>query len=531
MAIWTNIKYLLFLPLCSTLIEIKLSINKNCMKKFFVLISIFFSFNSICEAIVKPNSLFADNMVLQQGIKVPVWGKCAENEVVIVEFCGQTVKATTKEGKWFVQLNPLKAGGPYEMIIKGQNTVKINNVLVGEVWICSGQSNMAFKLGAQNGNVFKNDIEDAQNYPRIRQYVVPQNPAKEKVDDANGKWFVCDNKNANDFSAVGYFFAKSLARELKVPVGLLFSAVGGSNCENWTSRAVLENTPELQNIVADYEKSIIDFPSALLKFRTHKDSIIQQWRTDSAANAVAHRPIYSRPSEPKAPQLTGKCGGFFNGMIYPLIPFAVKGVIWYQGENDIWKSKQYQTLFPSLIADWRKRWNIGDFPFLFVQLPPHQGITPEIREAQLLTWKKTANTSMVVTVDCGDSVNMHPLNKKPVGQRLALAASNLAYKQNVAYSGPIYRSMEIQNNTVVLSFDFVNKGLVIHGNDLRDFEIAGADKKYLPAKAIIKGNKIIVSSDKISNPVAVRMGWKKVPYINLYNADGLPASPFRTDVQ
>jgi len=218
-------------------------------------------------------------------------------------------------------------------------------------------------------------------------------------------------------------------------------------------------------------------------------------------------------------------------MIAPLVPYAIKGVIWYQGESNQGNTKQYQTLFPAMITDWRTRWNSREFPFLFVQVAPYKSMSPEIRESQLISWQKTPNTGMVVTVDCGDSADIHPTKKKLVGERLALAARALAYKQKVAYSGPIYKSMEVKGNTIELSFDYVCKGLMVKGDKLTDFVIAGADMKFVPANAIIKGDKIIVSSDKVQIPVAVRMGWANVPHLNLYNRDGLPASPFRTDTE
>jgi len=262
-----------------------------------------------------------------------------------------------------------------------------------------------------------------------------------------------------------------------------------------------------------------------------EDSLISKWKSDTIAARIAQKPLPRKPSAPVNPIKSGDCGGLFNGMISPLIPYSIKGAIWYQGESNNSNPKQYQTLFPILIADWRKQWNIGDFPFLFVQIAPFQGMSPEIREAQLISWQKTPNSAMVVTVDCGDARDIHPANKKPVGERLALAAEALAYKQKVVYSGPIYRSMKVMGNQIELSFDFVGKGLIAKGDELSDFVITGSDNKFVPAKAIIKGNKILVSSDQVTNPVAVRMGWSNIPKVNLFNLDGLPASPFRTDVK
>lgn len=510
----------------------------NYIKSPVFLFSLLCIFTLNTFARVTPNSLFTNNMVLQQGVKVPVWGKANDNEQVAIEFCGQKVTTVAKDGKWFILLDPLTSGGPFEMLIKGDNTIKITNILVGEVWICSGQSNMARTLGlhpVQKPIInYQKEVADAANYPQIRQFAVPLKASANKLGDVNGKWVVCDTNTVKSFSSVGFFFARALTQKLKnVPVGLLFSAWGGTPAEKWTSRGALEGNDELKSIVADYEKSILDYPAAVEKFKLNKDSLLEKWRVDSL-RAIAKKynlPAYLRPKTPLRPEFTGDCGGLFNAMISPLIPFAIKGVIWYQGENNVSKPKQYQTLFPVMITDWRKQWNMGDFPFLFVQVAPFKNLTPEIREAQLLSWKKTANTAMTVIVDYGDANDIHPANKKPVGERLALSAQALAYKQKVAYSGPIYSSMEVKGNTIILSFEHVNKGLVMKGETLTDFVMAGADKKFVPAKAIISGDKVIVSAEGITNPVAVRMGWANVPNVNLFNKDGLPASPFRTDIQ
>jgi len=509
--------------------------QKN-MKSTVLFFSIFclYSFSAVAKTI--PNALFSNNMVLQQGVNVPVWGKADNNEAVTVEICGQKVSTVAKEGKWFVELKPLKSGGPFEMTITGANTIKVTNILVGEVWLCSGQSNMDRKLGLANGQKpivnWQNEAKDAANYPQMRQFTVPRLATATKVDDVKGKWMICDSISVKNFTAVGYFFGRSITKNLKnVPVGLIFSAWGGTPAEKWTSRAALEANDELKAIVANYDKAVLDFPAALEKFKLNEDSIMTKWKADTTAARIAGKALPKKPAAPTEPAKSGDCGGLYNGMINPIIPYAMKGVIWYQGESNSSRAKQYQTLFPAMIADWRKAWNIGEFPFLFVQIAPHMGQSPEIREAQLLTLKKTPNTGMAVTVDCGDSADIHPADKLPVGERLALAARALAYKQKVAYSGPIYSGMEVKDNTIILSFDHVNKGLVVKGNQLTDFTISADGKKFVPAKAEIKKDKIVVSADNIANPKAVRMGWSKVPHVNLFNKDGLPASPFRTDVQ
>ena len=505
------------------------------MKKVSWLLMVFMGLYLSGNAEVKPNSLFSDNMVLQCGVAVPVWGRADEGEEVTVEFAGQFLSAVAQNGKWMVKLNPLKVSNiPQEMKISGKNIVVVKNILVGEVWVCSGQSNMERPLGLHPPLKpvlnWQAEAKDAINYPHIRQFVVPRLTTDMKVETIKGKWVICDTSSVISFSAVGYFFARSLTKQLKVPIGLLFSSWPGTAAEKWTSRVAMENNLELKSIVEKYDQSLLDFPALLAKYKLNEDSLLAKWVSDTISAHIANKPIPKKPIAPIEPKKSGECGGLFNGMIAPLIPYAIKGVIWYQGESNQSNAKQYQTLFPAMITDWRKCWNSGDFPFLFVQIAPYKFMNPEIREAQLISWQKTPNTAMTVIVDCGDSADIHPADKKTVGERLALAARALAYNQKVAYSGPIYKSMEVKGNTIELSFDFVNKGLMVQGDRLTDFVIAGEDKKFVPANAIIKGNKIIVSSEKIQSPVAVRMGWANVPHINLFNLDGLPASPFRTDI-
>lgn len=502
--------------------------------KFLSIVIFAMIFGRFSAKAVKPNSLFSDNAVFQRGVEVPVWGTADNDEKITVEFNGQKVETVAANGKWLVKLKPMKENAnPQTLVIRGKNTLTFKNILIGEVWICSGQSNMERQLGLRSGQKpilnWLGEARDAQNYPQIRQFYVAKNPSDTKLEDANSKWVICDSTSSKLFSAVGFFFARSLTQNLKVPVGMLFSAVGGTPAEKWTSRATLESNPQLKSIVEDYDKAVIDFPAALKKFKLNEDSLINKWKSDTAIARIASKPIPRKPVAPVNPVKSGDCGGLFNGMIAPLIPYAIKGVIWYQGESNSAKPKQYQTLFPAMIADWRRLWNEGEFPFLFVQVAPYRGMNPEIREAQLISWQKTKNTAMVVTVDCGNSADIHPANKKPVGERLALAAQALAYNQKVMYSGPVYRSMKILGNEIELSFDYIGKGLIAKGNELTDFVIAGSDKKFVPAKAIIKGDKIMVSSDKVQNPEAVRMGWSNVPHVNLFNKEGLPASPFRTD--
>jgi len=279
----------------------------------------------------------------------------------------------------------------------------------------------------------------------------------------------------------------------------------------------------------NYDKAVKNYPTALADFKKNQASIMAKWAADTAAAKLSHKPLPKKPDAPRNP--AGGAGGLYNAMINPLIPYAIKGVIWYQGESNSGKSKQYRTLFPTMINDWRKNWNQGEFPFLFVQIAPYQGMNPEIREAQLLTLNKVSNTGMAITTDCGDSTAIHPAHKQPVGNRLQLAARALAYKEKIEYSGPLYKNFEVKDNTIEISFTHVGKGLLAKDGDLTGFTIAGDDKKFVPAKAVIKGDKIIVSSSEVANPKAARFGWTYIPINNFYNKDGIPASPFRTDVE
>ena len=441
---------------------------------------------------VKPNSLFSDHMILQKGAVVNIWGTADEEELVTVYFNGQVVKTATQDGKWTVKLAPLPyISVPQVMTIVGKetDTIYIRDILVGEVWLCSGQSNMERQLGPRPPQPLINDWEqerDSANYPAIREYYVPLKYASDKVLDANNKWTICSPNTVADFSAVGYFFAKNLHRRLKVPVGIIFSAFGGTPAEDWTSEEALKSNKELTDLVNNYEE----------------------------ISAKGYKP-------------PGKLmSGLYNGMIYPLIPYTIKGVAWYQGEANNARPEQYQVILPNMIRSWRNDFKQGDFPFLIVQIAPYKEMTPEIRESQLIVTEKVKNTALIVTTDCGDANDIHPPFKQPVGERLALAAEAVAYHQKIEYSGPVYQSHIVKGNKMILSFTHGGFKTV---EKLKGFTIAGADKKFMPAQAEIKGNTIIVSNPSITKPVAVRYGWANVPDVNLYNTSGLPASPFRTD--
>lgn len=446
--------------------------------------------SGILQAEVKPNVLFSDGAVLQRGQNIPVWGTAKEGEKVTVELAGQTATTTAKGGKWKLELKPLEAGGPFSMKISGDNEVTVNNLLVGEVWVASGQSNMEWTLN----QAFQPEVEKPKaNFPEIRMITAKKAASLQPLDQIEGSWQVCSPETVGNFSAVAYYFARDLHAKLGVPVGIISTSWGGTPAQAWTSAEGFEGQPELKGY-ADQLK------------------------------AAAEKPPENGPG-PHFPS------ALYNAMIAPVVPYGMKGVIWYQGESNAGQSKQYQTLFPAMIADWRTKWKLGDFPFLFVQIAPFNGQPPEIREAQFLTLAKSKNTAMAVITDYGDAKDIHPKQKEPVGNRLSLAARALAYGEKIVYSGPLYKEMKVAGSEVAISFDHTGGGLVAKDGDLKGFTIAGADGKFVPAKAVIKGDAVVVSAEGVIDPKAVRYGWINVPDVNLFNKDGLPASPFRTDVQ
>ena len=642
------------------------------MKQIILLLLALACMNSRMHADVIPNPLFTDNAVLQQGIKAPIWGTADPGERVTVEFAGQTVSTTASaEGKWLVHLSPLKAGGPRTLTISGRNKIVLTNILVGEVWLCSGQSNMERQLGLRAGQQpitdWKQEVA-AANYPEIRHFGATQTKAFAPAQTVKGSWTVCSPGTVTNFTAIGYFFGRDLYRARQVPIGLIHSSWGGTPAEAWTSEAALSTQPDLTEALAQVKHlaadpvgtqreiqkqleawyqakdpgsaasppwSATDLDARLWKamtlptywenagypdfdgtfwFRRTVD-LPEDWTGSDAelhlgavddndttwVNGVEvgatigynlprvyHVPagVLKRSTNVIAVRVldTGGNGGLYggddpmrlvvnsggktnsisltgawlcrqgvslanvgwpptdysqspnaptvlyNGMIAPLLPYAIRGVIWYQGESNVGRERQYRTLFPTMIADWRHAWGEGDFPFLFVQIAPYHGNSPEIREAQLLSWQNTTNTAMAVTIDCGDANDIHPPRKQPMGARLALAARAIAYGEKLEYSGPVFQSMKLEGSEAVLRFTHPGGGLVAKDGPLKGFTIAGADKIFHPAQAEIRGQTIVVASDAVSRPVAVRYGWANVPEGNLFNRAGLPASPFRTDV-
>ncbi len=643
------------------------------MKKFlsFLLITVS-SLQTYAE--LKLPAIIGDSMVLQQQTKAPIWGWANKGEKVTVKgsWPGATPATATagNDGKWMTKIQTPIAGGPYNVTITGSEKITLKGVLIGEVWICSGQSNMEMPVEGWNGGSINNSKQEIANanYPAIRLFTVARNVSFAPQEDVKGSWAVCTPKTAATFSATAYFFGRELAQKLKVPIGLIHSSWGGTVAEAWTSNKVLrtlhdfdkelnkvdsvqqfsaavansdkENEatwqkaltdehldyttattndadwktmqmpniwegagyPQLDGIVwlrktvnlpADWagkklklEFGPIDDYDATYLNGTHVGGFKQEtaWMmnrnyevpagtTKIGENIIAIRitdlggnggmtgdknamKIYPADEPAKAITLSGDWkykvesikpvpvlaynpntpSVLYNSMIAPVIPFAVKGAIWYQGESNVGRNKQYASLFPAMIQDWRTRWQKGDFPFYFVQIAPFKywGDSTQaagLRDAQRYTLTASPNTGMAVTMDIGDVGNIHPSNKQDVGKRLSLWALAKTYHQKgIIYSGPLYKSMQVNGSQVTVTFTNTDKGLTTNGKQLSDFELAGADGIWHPAQAIIQGEKVVVESTAVSSPKNVRYAWYAAAEGTLFNGAGLPASSFSSEL-
>jgi sialate O-acetylesterase len=540
---------------------------------------------------VRLPGIFGEHMVLQRGLKLPVWGWASPGEKVTVNFGGKTASTSTgADGTWQLELPPFPASDqPQTFTVAGKNKITFTDVLVGDVWIASGQSNMEF--GIQTDENAKQAIAGAKD-SSLRLFFVPWATALDPQKDIaptpanslNGKWQVCSpellaaNWAWNGFSAVGYYFARDLRKATGRPVGMIASFKGGTPAEAWTSLSGLKKDPALAHHVADHEKIVSEYAANQAAFPKLQQEFLaamkewnakyeqplkeaeDQWKiaADQAKAAGRPAPPKPQPPQPRPPAPKPADGGFgapgnlFNALIAPLIPYAINGVIWYQGESNgdnLAEAVEYATLFPRMITDWREKWGEGDFPFLFVQLAnfkpapktPSEGNWPWVREAQLKTLA-LPNTGMASAVDVGNPDNIHPASKFNVGQRLALAARGVAYHEKIVDSGPLYESMTVEGNSIRVKFRETGGGLKLGvppwtpdgttpqvSKELKGFGIAGSDQKFVWANARIDGDTVVVSSPEVASPVAVRFGWADNPGGNLYNSAGLPASPFRTD--
>ncbi|MHB9029022.1 MAG: sialate O-acetylesterase [Candidatus Latescibacterota bacterium] len=488
------------------------------------------------SADVRLPAIIGSNMALQRDLPVPVWGWADPGEKVTVSLGTQTASAIAgRDSSWMVKLAPLSAGGPFELIVRGKNEIRLSNVVVGEVWVCSGQSNMEMRLCHVKDA--PNEVAGALNR-NIRLFQPVNDLFADPQRNCEARWEECRPSTAYLFSAAAYFFGREIQRELNVPVGLIHSSWGGTTAETWMRLDGLRAHPELQSILDYWNPALKSKSPELLAYYR----ITREWEEDVHHVEYAGKPLlpqYAQPPKlpvrvsfaPSVPSWT------FNGMIAPLIPFAIRGVIWYQGESNSGRAHQYRTLFPALIEDWRHAWGQGDFPFLFVQLAnfgksrgePGESAWAELREAQHLTLA-LPHTAMATAVDIGEAGNVHPLNKQEVGRRLALGALKTAYGKDLVDSGPRYASLRIEGGKARLRFTNTGSGLIPKdGKPLRGFAVAGADRKFVWANAEIQGGEVVVWSDATPAPAAVRYAWADNPECTLYNREGLPALPFRTD--
>ncbi len=442
-------------------------------------------------------SFFSDSMVLQQQTEAVIWGTDrAKTKIVVTGSWGKSSKVITDEsGKWKLKITTPTAGGPFEVVIKGSSTITLNNVLIGEVWLCSGQSNMEMPLkgNASQPIIGSNEFILNSMNSLIRVFHTPRTFSKTPLDDVKSQWKFASPATAGNFSAVAYFFAKKINAVLGIPVGIIQTSWGASNAESWMDSATLST------------------------FKTVK---IPESTTIKEAN-LTHTMLY-------------------NSMLHPYIGFTIKGILWYQGESNREAAHEYQALFSLLIKSWRTQWQQGSFPFYFVQIAPHAGAGVGnisgalLRESQLKTMQTVENTGMAATIDIGEKNMIHPAQKELVGNRLAYWAVTKNYNiPGIAFSGPVYKQMErTSGDSLIITFDYAEMGLNTFGKPLTDFEIAGEDKIFYPAKAIFTKDRrtcITVWSEQVKNPISVRYAFKNWVEGSLFNTYGLPASSFRTD--
>lgn len=464
--------------------------------------------------------IFGDHMVLQAEAPIPIWGVGAPGEVITLAIDDQAVQAVVNDaGRWRAELAPMTSGQTYTLEISSSNeAISLKDVLIGDVWLCSGQSNMEWTLEkSMNG---QEEVANA-DYPQIRLFLVEQASLDDEPHDVRGAWVRCSPETAAGFSAVGYFFGREIHSQLKTPIGLIANAWGGSSAEAWMSRQTLLDEPEFAYMV----ESLPGRRIALEAYRKEK----QAWEASGSKGPA--------PKWPREVRQYKWATMLYDRMLEPLAPYALRGVIWYQGEENTSRAYQYRRLFPALIDEWRRLWDRDDMPFLYVQLTsyhkresePVDSRWAELREAQLMTLS-VPHTAMAVTLDIGEADNIHPANKQDVGYRLALTAMAKVYGWDVEYSGPMLRSVKKMDGRIQLTMDHAVDGLsTSDGQPPRGFEIASADGPYVWAQARIEGNTVTVWSDQVSEPATVRYGWSDNPDATLINSVNLPASPFRTD--
>ena len=479
------------------------------------------------QADVKLASPFTDHMVLQRELPVPVWGWADPGEKITVGFAGQKQTATTgNDGKWMLRLTPLTASAASrDFVVTGKNTLTLQDVIVGEVWLGSGQSNMDFSVSKKAKYFAGVDNEEkeiaAANYPQIRMFTGKSAKAYAPQQTVGGEWLVCSPETVPGFSAVGYFFARELQKELKVPVGIVTLSFGASCAQAWIRRDVMLDDPGFKSVLDRFDEQVKSYtpPAA---------EVIKQWEETAAKAKAAGQRAPRRPgADPVQDQHNPTV--MFNGMIAPVIPFAIRGVLWYQGESITAPRELFPRWNELLITDWRKLWG-RELPFYFVQLAAldNASNSPQVREWQAEALK-LPNTGMAVTIDIGDRKDVHPHNKAPLGDRLARIALANVYGRKIEFSGPQYDSMFVEKGALRLKFSHTGGGLVAKDGPLKAFEVAGRNGIFVPAQATIEADRVVLRSPEIPAPVAARYAWSNFPDgANFYNAAGLPAAPFRT---
>ncbi len=474
--------------------------------------------------------LFQDGAVLQQGKPVPVWGTARPGESVEVQFQGQRKNAVAgTTGQWKIVLDPLPASDtPSEMRVAADNNLKIADILVGEVWICSGQSNMAWTV--KGSKDFPQESANA-NLPLIRQFKVELSAAEAPQETVRGGWTACSPSTVGGFTAVGYFFGRDLHKALGVPVGLINTSYGGTAIESWMSDDALRSDPAFAPVFERWKQFLAGYPN---RERLYQEQM-KKWQADRQTAAAEGRTFTQRsPKQPDGPVSRLTPSGLFNAMVHPLTPYAIRGIIWYQGETNAPRFAEYAALFTGMIDQWRRSFDQGNVPFYFVQLANLERSSDPTavqwafqREAQAAALK-LPGTGMAVAADIGEADNIHPKNKQEVGRRLALIALALAYEKNGEYSGPVFVSATPEGRSIRVRFAHA-KGLRLLEGASNGFEIAGADKIFHPATVAIEGESLLAASAAVDQPVAIRYAWRNNPAISLYNAKDLPAPPFRTD--
>lgn len=472
--------------------------------------------------------VFSDHMVLQQQHANPMWGKAAPGEAIEVIFAGKNYRTQAdSSGQWRIELDPLAAGGPYQIKVRGKNSLELNNVMVGEVWLCSGQSNMEWRVKDTNHS----EVELASaNYPDIRLFAVPRVGASKPQFDIDANWQATTPESVGGFSAVCYFYGRRLHQTLGVPVGLIKNSWGGTPIEAWIPRESLDKENQYTDLLTYWDQQAESFT---------QDKFDRQMADFNAWNQ-SKKPKGKKPSRPIHVLGGGKRpANIFNGVVSPTVGYGIRGAIWYQGEANQKRGYQYRSLFPLLINSWRERWGQGDFPFYWVQLadfkeeigsPSGGSDWAEVREAQTMALN-LPNTGQTVIFDLGEGRNIHPTNKQDVANRLVRHPLAKIHGYPIVAESPMFKNMVIKGNKAVISFSNVQRKLyAFDTKEVHGFYIAGEDQHFVKANARIVGkNRVELSANEVANPVAVRYGWEDNPIINLYDKQGLPVAPFRTD--